>query len=178
MLLSLDVSTTTVGVCILDDVGEIVLLDHIDLSKHKVDVYKKAVIVKTYLEKLAKEYEYTIDKIVIEEFLLRFRPGKSSAHTLTTLARFNGIISFICSQVFLVTPSHTIFTHARKVVGIHIDKKLKKTIGLKTIIIDFAKSALGDKLKIDYTKTGKYKPYMADRADAWVLARATYLDNL
>jgi len=175
-ILGLDISTACVGICILDNLGELLHIDHIDLSKSKVDLYTKANIVKKHLEKVAIEYK--VDRIAIEECLLRFRMGKSSAHTLIQLARFNGIISYVVSQVFNVTPHHILAPHARKVVGIFIDKKQKKIVGIKSIIIDFVKKELKDKFVITLTKTQKYKPWMADRADAWVMARACFLKKL
>ena len=43
---------------------------------------------------------HDIQKIFIEENLQAFRPGFSSAKTLLTLARFNGIVSYLSQLEF------------------------------------------------------------------------------
>ena len=74
-------------------------MGYIDLAREK-DILLKAEIVKSNLAIL--DEEYCIEKIFIEENLQAFRPGFSSAKTLMTLARFNGIVSYIHQKTWLL----------------------------------------------------------------------------
>src|SRR5216684_958960 len=96
-VLGLDVSTACVGVCILDSCVElddkgshILLLDRIEFKGCKT-IWDKADVVASYFLKDKRMFNTIIDRIALEEPLLGFRPGLSSAATISTLMRFNGI---------------------------------------------------------------------------------------
>lgn len=96
----------------------------IHLSKLK-SIYDKAEYVREHFEMLAKEYD--ISHIYIEEALQSFRRGLSSAKTLSTLAMFNGIVSYLASKTFKdaeVTLVNVI--KARSSLGIKINRKSTK----------------------------------------------------
>ena len=61
----------------------------------------------------------------IEENLQAFRPGLSSAKTLLTLARFNGIVGYLAQQEFFCEPIYINVNVARKSVGLKIIRKSK-----------------------------------------------------
>ena len=117
MILGLDVSTACTGWCVLDESLSLVSIGSIELSKVK-NTYKKAKIVRDKMESLLIDYD--IKSVYIEENLQSFRSGFSSAKTLSTLARFNGIVSLICYETFSVDPIHINVNHARKSLGIKI----------------------------------------------------------
>jgi|TARA_Y100000310_G_scaffold233177_1_gene236028 Holliday junction resolvasome RuvABC endonuclease subunit len=176
MILGLDVSTTCVGLCVLDSKGNMLLLDHIILSKIKTGLRDKAFAVKEKLENINDQFD--IKHIFIEECLLRYRMGASSIHTLMTLAKFNGIISYVASEIFDIIPSHILAPHARKVCGLKVTKEEKKEKGIKQIVLNHVKDELGDDLDMFYTRTNKPKPYMFDRADSWIIAKCGYLEQI
>jgi Holliday junction resolvasome RuvABC endonuclease subunit len=176
MILGLDVSTSIVGWCVLNDNGELVKLDHIVLNKITTGIYDKANEVKVILNNIKKQYN--INNIYVEESLMRFRRGMSSAKTLSVLSKFNGIVSYIAASVFEINPVHILAPHGRKVCGVIISRQSKRQLGIKQIILNHVSKELGDKLAIAHTKTGKPKPWMYDRCDAYIMARAGFLEQL
>ena len=97
MILGLDISTSCTGWCIIDASGKLIGMGSISLSKDK-SIFKKAQKVKRELSRL--NIEYDIEKVCVEENLQAFRPGLSSAKTLLTLARVNGIVSYLAQEEF------------------------------------------------------------------------------
>ena len=104
MILGIDISTSITGFAIVAE-GQLVFYDSIDLRKHK-DMFDKTIAIKEKLLDLYEMYqcdnenfigssEYPIEHIYIEQSLHMFMGGKSSAKTLSTLTRFNGIVSWL-----------------------------------------------------------------------------------
>ena len=108
IILGLDVSTSVTGVCILnsdivpDDKGShILMIEAIEFKGCKT-LAEKANTVEVYFEGICERMPQ-VDRIVLEDALLGFRPGMSSAQTISTLTRFNGIVGFIAMRVFSET---------------------------------------------------------------------------
>ena len=177
MLLSLDISTSCTGYCLFDDNG-LVAIDYINLSKHK-GLYEKASCVKDKILQLSKEYN--IEEIVVEENLQAFRPGLSSAKTLMTLAQFNGVVRWICYEIF-GQEAHAINVNtARKNVGLKIDKK-DKSKTTKEKVLEWVKSDdPGIKWPTKILKSGPNKGKKRvcneayDMADAYVIGKAYFV---
>ena len=104
-ILGLDVSTACTGWSILDSEGQLVDMGAIVLSKSKT-LYTKAESVREAMQDLSSKYD--INAIFIEENLQSFRRGFSSAKTLSTLARFNGVVSMVAYDTFSLEPSQAI----------------------------------------------------------------------
>ena len=125
IIIGLDISTSITAYSIMDTeqpLGHrLVKSDGIHLSKIK-DSYAKSCKVRDVFKVLAKEYK--VDKIVVEESLQSFRMGLSSAKTLSSLTRFNGIVSFLAQDLFGVECERINVNSARKRLNIKIDKKL------------------------------------------------------
>jgi|LakMenEpi03Aug12_release.lakeMendotaPanAssembly.Ray.scaffolds.fasta_scaffold1197885_1 hypothetical protein len=162
LILGLDVSTTCVGICILSDNEGVVYLDNVDLSKTKSFNDKCDAV-----ENRLMPFQGRISKFFIEECAKAFRPGLSSANTLTALSRFNGAVSCICHRLFggdenLVNP-----VVARKSVGIQINYKDKSKTTKDKIY-----EVVSSRISFDWprTKTGAVKPQCYDMADAYVVA--------
>ena len=162
LVLGLDVSTSCVGLCLMDSSGQIVVLDNVDLTKIKSFNEKCDAV-----ENRLKRFRGQVKSFYIEECAKAFRPGHSSANTLTTLSRFNGAVSCICHQIFggdenLVNP-----VVARKAAGIAIDYKDKSKTTKDKIY-----EAVSSRITFDWpkTKTGNVKPQCYDMADAYVVA--------
>lgn len=60
--------------------------------------------------------------IFVEENVLGFRAGSSTAHTIVTLAKFNAIVSHICWKIWSIAPESITATRARSVVGLKVPK--------------------------------------------------------
>ncbi len=180
LILGLDVSTSCTGWCVVNREGTLVDIGSIPLSKQK-SVYKKAQEVSNILCDIMISHD--ISNVYIEENLQSFRRGFSSAQTLSTLARFNGIVSLLSYQQFNIEPIHINVNAARKCLGIKIVTKKKGGAPTKEQIVAWASSELGP----DYTwptkvlKNGPRKgqeildPVAFDMADAYVIARAGFI---
>jgi len=165
MIFGLDISTSITGITILDDSGTIILNDAIDTRKYK-DFFEKAEIVENYINNL----DYEPEVIYIEQSLQSFRSGFSSAKTLSSLSRFNGIVSWLLYSRFSIKPEYIAATSARKLCNIKIPRGSKA----KQIVIQYIIDNVPD-VVIVYTKHGNPKPECYDMADSWVIAKAGYL---
>lgn len=171
MILGLDVSTSITGATILDENGGVVLCEAWDFRNKKYfpTLFEKGREIKNMLYKLKREHNIT--SAYIEQSLQSFRSGFSSAKTLSTLSRFNGIVSWLCFEVFELKPEYIAATSARKKCGITIPKGTKA----KQVVIQYIVDNVSD-VPINYTKHGNPKPQCFDMADSWVIARAGWLE--
>ena len=169
MILGLDISTTITGATIFDINGVCVYNEYWDTrnKNHFPTIYHKAHHVKGYLKKINDKYK--IEHIFIEQSLQSFRSGFSSAQTLSTLSRFNGIVSWVCWEMFDITPEMLAATSARKQVGIKVSKGEKG----KQKSFDFV-VANEPTFIVEYTRNGNVKPGIMDKSDSWVIAKAGY----
>lgn len=169
MLLGLDISTSITGATVLDSAGNIVFCESWDTrNKNKYPtLYHKADFLKNNLKKLDKQFN--IGYVYIEQSLQSFRSGFSSAKTLSTLSRFNGIISWACWTLFEVEPQMLAASSARKKVGVPI----KRGDNAKEKVLQFLLDN-EEKFDILYTKHGNPKPESYDRADSVIIAKAGY----
>lgn len=166
MILGLDISTSITGATILDDSGSVLFMDSVDTRKYK-NFFLKAEEVKNFLTKLQKQYN--IEDIYIEQSLQSFRSGFSSAKTLSTLSRFNGVASWLCYSLWGVEPEYLAATSARKLCGIKVPKGVKAKPVVLQFVLDNEPSFV-----VQYTKHGNPKPDSYDRADSWVIAKAGF----
>ena len=111
--------------------------------------------------------QYPITKVCIEQPFTFFNSGGSTAKTMATLQRFNGIISWICYNDLNMIPEYLTATQARKLC----DLKVPRGIKAKEVALQFF---LDNGNEIEYTKHGNPKPGSYDRADSLVIARAGY----
>ena len=167
MILGLDISTSITGYTILDYEGQILACDHIDLRKEK-NFFKKIRIINGRLEDISERYE--IEQVYIEQSLQSFRSGFSSAQTLSLLSKINGIVSWLCYNMFGKDPNYLAATSARKACGIKIPKGQKA----KAVTLQFVVDSVPG-FDVQYTKHGNPKAGYADRSDSYVIARAGWV---
>lgn len=114
--MGLDVSTSTIGVCIvLDDdteYGKILELTHISpkVSNKNKGIEQLFLKKKIFEEFIIKFKYFGIDEVVIEEPLLR----SNNVNTVATLLRFNGMISECVYNVLGIVPNYISSYDARK----------------------------------------------------------------
>ena len=171
MILGLDISTSILGYSILDAQGKIAEIGHWNFTnKNKFPTFfSKVLEAREQLDNLT--VKYPIDHIFIEPALNMFMAGKSSAHTISTLTKFNGIVSWLCYEMFGIDPEYIPAATARKKCGIKIPKGAKA----KQCVIKYVLDNVPD-VSIEYTKHGNPKPHCFDKADSWVIAKAGWLD--
>lgn len=180
--LGLDISTSCTGWCLkpLSDAGDDFKteLGYVSLKKIKC-TYEKAEKVKEELLSLQEKYE--IKGIYIEENLQAFRPGFSSAKTLNTLAKFNGVVSYIGHEIFGTLPEFINVNHARKVIGLKTKRKKKCGKSTKEQVLEWCQTqpdisefewptrviTRGPRKGLEVMKDECY-----DMADAYVIASA------
>jgi hypothetical protein len=117
------------------------------------------------------DVSWSVKTVAVEENAKRFSPGFSSADTIITLAKFNGILSYLLFKKYGVPPSYINVRSARKTLGINIDYK-DKSLPTKQKVLNHVVN-----LKPDYPwvyKETKGEQSLTkineDRADAWVMA--------
>ena len=179
MILGVDISTSITGFAIVAE-GEIVFYDSVDLRKYK-NLFEKAERIKEAIFNIFDNYQYCreddhwmevesdhpISHIYIEQSLHMFMGGKSSAKTLSTLTRFNGIVSWLIYEMFKMEPKYIAATSARKQAGIKVPRGQKAKQVVLQYLLDNEPA-----FTVEYTKHGNPKPESYDRADAIVVAKA------
>jgi Holliday junction resolvasome RuvABC endonuclease subunit len=169
MILGLDISTTIIGVALINDEGKLIVSDHWDISK-KETLFEKAEMVGSLLWELKTEYK--IKKVFIETALKKFFPGKSRADTIIKLAKFNGIISWLCFDTFFKAPTFINVNTARTLYGLSFPRGTKGP-QRKKMVIEAVKEKEKTAFTFEMARGGKnYKKGTDDRADAIVIARA------
>lgn len=179
-ILGVDISTSITGFAVVAD-GVLVYYDSIDLRKHK-GFFAKTLVIKEKILDIYEMYQcnnepgvmtgdsaYPIEHIYIEQSLHMFMGGKSSAKTLSTLTRFNGVVSWLLYELFEIEPQFVGASTARKHAGIKVPRGQKAKEVVLKFLLDNEPT-----FKIDYTKHGNPKPESYDRADAIIVARAGY----
>ena len=174
-VLGLDISTSCTGWCILDGQCKIVEIGYIDLSKTK-GIFKKSAEVESKILEIFKKH--SIERIFIEENLQSFRSGFSSASTISTLAKFNGIVSFICYKTFKIEPEFFNVNAARKILGIKLVRKKDGGLPTKEQLMMWAKENIDYKWPVKKLKSGPRKgitvpdPRSYDMVDAYIVSHA------
>jgi len=174
-ILGLDISTSCTGWCVLDDSGEILKIGYIDLSKERC-IFKKSKKTKQKIQSI--HIDYDIKKIFIEENLQSFRSGFSSAQTISTLSKFNGIVSFICFEEFLIVPNFLNVNSARKTLGIKIKRKKDGGLPTKEQIAEWSLKNIKYDWPMKVLKSGPRKGKTIldgrsyDMMDAYIVAKA------
>ena len=164
--LGLDISTSITGATVIQEekILETTFWDTRN-KNHFPTIYQKARHVKGKLEEIASKYK--ISHVYIEQSLHSFRSGFSSAQTLSTLSRFNGIISWVCWDLFSIEPEMIAATSARKQAGVGI----KRGDNAKEKVLQFIIDKYPN-IKIQYTKHGNPKPGTLDMCDSIIIALA------
>jgi Holliday junction resolvasome RuvABC endonuclease subunit len=170
MILGLDISTSITGATVLDKSGNMLYNESWDTrNKNKFPtLYQKANFVKNNLTEI--KHQFNIEKIVIEQSLQSFRSGFSSAKTLSTLSRFNGIVSWLCYELYNIEPDMIAASSARKRAGLTIKRGENAKEKVFNFVVD---NQIG--FVVRYTRNGNLQPECYDRADSWIIAKAALL---
>ena len=168
MILGLDISTSITGATVMDKKGNILMCEAWDTRKIK-NFFQKAAVIRSRI--LDTKIEYPITKIVIEQSLQMFRPGFSSAKTLTTLSKFNGIVSWMCYRITGIEPEYVSASSARKNAGITVRRGQKA----KKIVLEHVKNNIPN-FEYELTKAGNPKPGTYYREDSIILAQSSFLN--
>jgi len=173
-ILGLDISTSVVGYAIVEaDDMSLVKIGHIDLKKAPKCLYRKADIVVGNLREVCEGLGVERKSVWVEEPVIRFTPGMSSAQTISMLLKFNAMVSYGLwtgwdREIVHVTPGD-----ARRTCGLLMTTKKKSGGKSQKEQVYDQLTAVGGLLEFlpwPMTKTNKPKPENYDRADAYVVA--------
>jgi len=169
MILGLDISTSITGYTILDDKGTVVEIGSWDMRNKNqwTDLFCKASKIKYELAIINKKFP--IKNVFIEPALNMFMIGKSSAHTISTLTKFNGIISWFTYEIFEIEPEYIPAVSARKKCGLTVRRGTKAKEQVIKFLLDTEPA-----FSVEYTKNGNLKPHCYDEADSLIIAKAGY----
>lgn len=166
IVIGLDISTSCTGICCIDENERILRIEPIVLTKEDTFI-KKCNKVLEHLSDVSREF--TVTDVFIEQNLSSFRRGLSSAHTINTLARFNGACSLVAFQALKIEPISLNVTNARNHIGLKMDHR-DKSQTTKQKVFDW----VSNRIQVDWPKkkTGEIKEICFDMADAYVVALA------
>ncbi len=168
MILGIDVSTSKVGLAIIDFDGNLKTYDMIKFKKeHSLE--QRAVSFENKILKFDKYYH--INSVYIEQPAMMFRGGKTTAATMAKLQRFNGMCSYACRKVFDFDPELIHPNSARKKMNISIPRNVENK---KVYIINEVQKHYPN-FTYQKTRFGNPKPGTDDMADAIVVAYAGYI---
>ena len=172
MILGLDISTSSTGWCVLDgNTNAVIDIGFIPLSKEK-NLFTKAAIVMNKLTSVVQDNKIT--SVAVEQNLQSFRSGFSSAHTLSTLSKFNGI-----------EPTDINVSTARKNAGIKVQREKICGVSTKEQVLTWAMNEVKTHdWPTKVVSRGKLKGQTVqikecyDMADAYVIAKAAAIMNI
>jgi hypothetical protein len=181
-ILGLDVSTAVTGVCVLSaDPSQLTpqerikIIDKIEF-KSSSSFWEKCDRARSHLLGLKDSFgEGTSWSLALEEPLLGFQKGMSSATTITTLMRFNGILSFIGRDIFGADPQYISSASARKLCGIKMQRTSVAGMNGKEQVFKYMSENDLSHIEWPTKKGGKVVDWSRDATDAYVIARAAFL---
>ena len=111
--------------------------------------------------------------VAIEESAKRFAPGFSSASTIITLAKFNGILCYLMYKKYGIVPMELNVRTVRAQLGMKINTK-DKSKTTKQKVLDHVLSINPTFPLTMRELKGQMVPVKIneDRADSWVIAKA------
>ena len=167
-ILGLDVSTSRVGVTILNSNADLIDCQVIKLNS-KDELETRCDQLKNYLQ--LNYNKYNIKEIYIESPFVMFSGGKTTAMTMAKLQRFNGMVSWMVRNLYGTIAQPIAANKARGLVGL----KIKRGEKAKLKAIEWVQKEYPEDFLVEYTRHGNPKPGTDDMADSVVIARAGLL---
>jgi len=163
--IGLDISTSKIGVAILSEKRKLLETKLIKLKKDTVLEERTRQMIMGLVPLMSDK---KVVDIFVEEPASIFSMGRSSAHTISKLQRFNGMCCYALSILFNRIPKLIPVRSARKEVGI----KIKRGDNTKLEVIKWVKQNYPKDFVFEHTRHGNPKPGTDDIADAIVVALA------
>ena len=165
--LGLDISSSKIGIALLDE--ENILISDVLKFKSNQTLEERA----AQFERRMREIDthHVVFNVYVEQPAIMFRGGKTTAFTMATLQRFNGMCCYILSQIVDMEAALINPNSARSILGIKVPRKVPSKEKKKAIIENISER-FGDQFKYNITRQGNPQPGTDDRADALVVALA------
>jgi hypothetical protein len=189
--IGLDISTSYIGVCFLNKkTKEKINIFHIDLTSSKFkNMWEKVDFAMQELGQKIRWYQSSSNagpprcifkRVFVEANAKKYSSKFSSADTLFTLAKMNGIISYECHKQFGLEIIDVNVVSARSAIGYKDKRSIKRPV--KEKVREFVLATYPEITCETRTVTkGKNKgakvpvPGAADEIDAWVIVRGGQL---
>lgn len=165
IILGLDISSSRIGYCLINEKEELLLVDEIKFKSSQT-LEKRADIFKEAMSIINEHSE--VDYVFIEQPFMAFSGGKTTAATMAKLQRFNGMCSYVVHSIF---GSPATLIQANKARGL-VDLKIKRGENTKLKVIEWVQEKYPTSFLVEYTRHGNPKPGTDDKADAVVIANA------
>ena len=162
-ILALDISTSRVGVTVMDYDRKLLLCEAVKLDPNKA-LEERCLDLESYLSSLSFRFK----EVFIEQPFVMFSGGKTTAMTMSKLQRFNGMCSFMVRKLSGLTPVLIAANKARSLNEI----KIKRGQKAKKIVIDWVAKEYPKDFVFELTRFGNPKPGTDDKADSVIIALA------
>ena len=175
VILGLDVSTSRVGVSIIDYDKHLLKCEFIKLNS-KDELEDRCLVLENYINNIncynsINNKGFCINEVFIESPFIMFSGGKTTAMTMAKLQRFNGMVCYMLRRTLGITP---VSIAANKARGL-IDLKVKRGEDTKKKVIGWVQSEYPDDFIVESTRYGNPRPGTDDMADSVVIAKAGLL---
>ncbi len=165
--LGLDISSSKIGIALLDK--EKVVISDVLKFKSNLSLEERAVQFERRMREI--DAHHVVYDVYVEQPAIMFRGGKTTAFTMATLQRFNGMCCYVLNQIFEMEASLVNPNSARSVLGIKVPRKVPGKEKKKAIIENISER-FGEQFQYNLTRQGNPQPGTDDRADALVVALA------
>lgn len=171
-VLGLDCSSSTIGWGLVDDKLNLLAHGHIKPKKSKYSLMERLDDVFIKIDELVSELKP--DVVAVEDILLKFTKGRTTAKTITILASFNRVASLSaykqCSKLVFLSVQEI-----RKLIKNHyqIDKKIEKEE-----VVDIVIKYLYNDFDIKLNRNKKMAVENTDEADGIFVAWGYIIKNM
>ena len=166
-ILGLDISSSKIGVALLDR-DEIVISEVIKF-KPNMSLEERAEIFEQRMRDINDQH--VVYEVFVEQPAMMFKGGKTTAFTMATLQRFNGMCCYVVNIVFEMEAELVNPNSARSKLSIKVPRGVPAK-EKKNFIIARMSERFGDDFSYSMTRHGNPQPGTDDRADALVVALA------
>jgi len=175
VVLGLDVSTSKVGITIMDYNENLLQCEFIKLDPKKA-LEDRCILLEHYINNLnafdsISQRGYHIKEVFIESPFMMFSGGKTTAMTMAKLQRFNGMVCYMVRKTLGISPVSIAANKARGLVSL----KVKRGENTKLKVIEWVQKEYPKDFIVEYTRHGNPKPGTDDKADSVVIAKAGLL---
>ena len=172
VILGLDVSTSKVGLSIIDPDHKLVDSQAIKLN-NKISLESRCSELEDVLLYYKNSIEYEIVNVYVEQPFMMFSGGKTTAMTMSKLQRFNGMVCYMIKKLFGYEAELIAANKARGTVGL----KIKRGENTKQKVIEWVKQKYPKEFVFELTRHGNPKPGTDDKADAVIVGLAGLMLN-
>ena len=186
-ILGLDISTSVVGISVINMAGDLIHYSHVTLNKVKrkepeyESIWKKGN--KIYETLLEINAQFDIGYVFIEAPAEGGFGGMTNAKTMAILQSFNGIVSWQTELIFGVSPIHLAVRSMRKKAGIKQlgsrgkSKKEKQRVKKQNkIFVNEFFQDLYENFEVVITAKGNIRAQCLDESDAILVSYVGWMD--